>query len=74
MSAARACDPVRTTAVAQSLFDGRLIPAGMEGVILEIMADGTCLVELVLTPQTANRDGDFVLAVLAAGQYEINKA
>ena len=36
-----------------------------------VQLNGTCLVELVLTPQTADRDGDFVLAELAAGKYEI---
>jgi hypothetical protein len=71
MTAARQGDSVRTTAAAESLFDGRAIPAGMEGVILEAKPDGTCLVELTLTPQTADQDGDFVQAVLAEGQYEI---
>jgi hypothetical protein len=62
---------VRTTVAAESLFDGRVIPSGAKGVVLEAKPDGTCLVELVLTPQTSDVDGDFVEAVLAEGQYEI---
>jgi hypothetical protein len=42
-------------------------------VVLEAMPDGTCLVELAFTPQTADQDGDFVQAVLAEEQYEIIK-
>jgi hypothetical protein len=33
--------------------------------VLEAGVDGTCLVELALTQQTARTDGDFVLAVLS---------
>lgn len=73
MTAARQYDSVRTTAAAESLFDGRTIPAGVKGVVLEAKPDGTCLVELTLTPQTADQDGDFVQAVLTEGQYEIIK-
>ncbi len=73
MTAARQFDSVRTTAAAESLFDGRTIPAGMEGVVLEAKPDGTCLVEVAFTPQTADQDGDFVQAVLTEGQYEIIK-
>jgi hypothetical protein len=43
----------------------------MEGAVLEVMSDGTCLVELAFRPQTADQDGDFVQAVLAEGLYEI---
>lgn len=71
MTAARPYDSVRTTAAAESLYDGRVIPAGMRGAVLEVMPDGTCLVELAFRPQTADQDGDFVLANLAEGQYEI---
>jgi len=71
MTAARPYDSVRTTAPAESLFDGRTIPAGMEGAVMEVMPDGTCLAELAFRPQTADQDGDFVLALLAEGQYEI---
>jgi hypothetical protein len=71
MTAARPYDLVRTTAAAESLFDGRTIPVGMDGVVLEAKPDGPCLVELAFTPQTADNDGDFVLAELAEGQYEI---
>jgi hypothetical protein len=71
MTAARQYDSVRITVAAESLFDGRTIPAGMEGVVLEAKPDGTCLVELAFAPQTADQDGDFVQAVLSEGQYEI---
>jgi hypothetical protein len=71
MTAARQYDSVRTTAAAESLFGHRAIPAGVEGMVLEAKPDGTCLVELALTPQTADHDGDFAQAVLAEGQYEI---
>lgn len=74
MTAARQHDSVRTTTVAVSLFDGRSVPPGAEGVVLEARADGTCLAELVLTPQTAGAGGDFVQAVLRDGQYEIIRA
>jgi hypothetical protein len=43
----------------------------MVGVVLEVLPDGTCLVELAFRPQTADRDGDFVQAVLAESQYAI---
>jgi hypothetical protein len=71
VTAARQYDSVRTTAAAESLFDGRAIPAGMEGMVLEVHRDGTCLVEPVFRPQTSDLEGDFVLAELAEGQYEI---
>ena len=73
MTAARPYDSVRTTAPAESLFDGRVIPAGMEGTVLEVMPDGTCLAELAFRPQTADQDGDFVQAVLTEGRYEITR-
>jgi hypothetical protein len=71
MTAARQYDSVRTTADAESIFDGRTIPAGMEGVVLEAMPDGACLVEVAFAPQTADSDGDFAQAVVAEDQYEI---
>jgi hypothetical protein len=71
MTAARQYDSVRTTMPAVSLFDGRTIPAGMVGAVLEVLPDGTCLVELAFRPQTADQDGDFVQTELAEGQYEI---
>jgi len=40
-------------------------------VVLETEPDGTCLVELTFTRQTAAEDGDFVQAVLTEGQHEI---
>jgi hypothetical protein len=71
MSAARQYDSVRTTAAADSIFGGRTIPAGAEGTVLEARPDGTCLVEVTLTPQTADHDGDFAQTVLTRDQYEI---
>jgi hypothetical protein len=71
VTTARQYDSVRTTAAAESVFDGRIIPAGTEGVVLEARADGTCLVELALTPQTSSRDGDFMQAVFVKGQYQV---
>ena len=71
MTAPQPFDSVRTTAAAESIFDGRTIPAGMEGAVLEVMPDGTCLAELAFRPQTADQDGDFAIAFLTEGQYEI---
>jgi hypothetical protein len=71
MNAARQNDSVRTTAAAESIFDGRTIPAGTDGMVLEARPDGTCLVEVTLTPQTASHDGDFAQTVLTQDQYEI---
>ncbi len=70
MTAAGPYDSVRLTVPAVSIFDGRTIPAGI-GAVLEVLPDGTCLVELAFRPQTADQDGDFVQAELAEGQYEI---
>jgi len=67
-------DSVRLTVPAVSVFDNRPIPAGTEGAVLEVMADGTsCLVELALRRQTADQEGDFVQAELTAGQYEVTQ-
>jgi len=71
MNPARQYDLVRITAAVESLFDGRTIAAGMEGVVLETEPDGTCLVEVAFTAQTADQDGDFAQAFLTEGQYEI---
>jgi hypothetical protein len=71
MTAARQYDSVRTTAAAESIFDGRTIPPGAEGMDLEARPDGTCRVEVTLTPQTGSQDGDFAQTVLSQGQYEI---
>ena len=46
--------PVRTTVAAESIFDGRTVLSGTEGTVLETKPDGTCLVKLALTPQTAD--------------------
>jgi len=71
MTAARQNSSVRTTAAAESIFDGRAIPAGTEGMVLEARPDGTCLVEVTLMPQTASDDGDFAQIVITPDQYEI---
>jgi hypothetical protein len=72
MSAARQLDRVRTKADAESVFDGRTVPVGVEGTVLEARADGTCVAEVALTPQIGSGgDGDFVLIVLAQDQYEV---
>ena len=55
MTAARQYDSVRTTVPAVSLFDGRTIPAGMVGAVLEVMPDGTCLVDLAFRPRLPTR-------------------
>ena len=73
MTAAREYDSVRTTIEIVS-DDGRTIPAGMRGAVLDAKTDGTCLAEFAFTPQTTGTDGDFVQAVLAEGQYEIIQA
>jgi hypothetical protein len=71
MTAVRQYDSVRTTEPAVSLFDGRTVPVGTVGAVLEVLPDGNCLVELAFRPQTADQHGDFVQAVLTEGQYEI---
>jgi hypothetical protein len=71
MTPAKQYDSVRTTADTESIFDGRTIPAGTEGVVLEAMPDGACLVEVAFAPQTADSDGDFAQAMVAGDQYEI---
>jgi hypothetical protein len=62
---------IRTTADAESIFDGRTIPAGMKGTVLEVRSDGSCLVEFAFAPQTADSDGDFVQGILTREQYDI---
>ena len=73
MTAAREYDSVRTTTDIVS-DDGRTIPAGMRGAVLDAKPDGTCLAEFAFTRQTADTDGDFVQGVLTEGQYEIIRA
>ena len=70
MTAAREYDSVRTITDVLS-DDGRTIPAGLRGAVLDAKPDGTCLAEFALAPQTADTDGDFFQAVLTQGQYEI---
>ena len=74
MTAAQEYDSIRSTADTESVFDGRTIPAGMRGAVLETWPDGGILAEFAFTPQTADSDGDFVLGVLTAGQYEVIEA
>ena len=73
MTAAREYDSVRTTTDIVS-DDGRTIPAGMRGAVLETWPDGSILVDFAFAPQTADTDGDFVQGVLTEGQYEIIRA
>lgn len=63
--------PRLTTADAESIFDGRTIPAGMKGTVLEARSDGSCLAEFAFAPQTADSDGDFVQGILTRDQYEV---
>jgi len=74
MIAAREYDSVRSTADTESTFDGRTIPAGMEGAVLDAKPDGSILVEFAFAPQAADSDGDFVQGVLTAGQYVVIRA
>ena len=71
MTTAQEFGLIRTTADSESIFDGRTIPAGMKGTVLEARSDGSCLVEFAFAPQTADTDGDFVQAILSREQYEI---
>jgi hypothetical protein len=71
MTAAREYDSIRSTADIESVFDSRTIPAGMEGAVRDAKPDGSILVEFAFAPQTADSDGDFVMGVLTAGQYEV---
>ena len=73
MTAAQEYNSVRTTTDIVS-DDGRTIPAGMRGAVLDARPDGTCLAEFAFTPQTAGTDGNFVQGVLTEGQYEIIQA
>jgi hypothetical protein len=73
MTAAREYDSVRTTTDIVS-EDGRAIPAGIRGAVIDAKPDGSCLAEFAFTSQTADTDGDFVQAVLTKGQYEIIRA
>jgi hypothetical protein len=73
MTAAREYDSVRTTTDVVS-DDGRTIPAGMRGAVLETWPDGSILVDFAFTPQTADNNGDFVQGILIEGQYEIIRA
>ncbi len=74
MTAAREYDSVRSTADTESTFDGRTIPAGMMGAVLDAKPDGSILAEFAFAPQTADSDGDFVQGILTAGQYEVIQA
>jgi hypothetical protein len=71
MTAAREYDSIRSTAGTESVYDGRTIPAGMRGAVLDARPDGSILAEFAFSPQTADSDGDFVQGVLTAGQYEV---
>jgi hypothetical protein len=70
MTAAREYDSVRTTTDIAS-DDGRIIPAGTRGAVLDAKPDGTCLAEFTFAVQTADSSGDFVQGVLTRDQYEV---
>ncbi|HEY1702280.1 MAG TPA: hypothetical protein VGG75_21450 [Trebonia sp.] len=74
MTAAQECDSIRSTADSESVYDGRAIPAGMRGAVLDAKPDGSILAEFAFAPQTADSDGDFVQGVLTAGQYEVTRS
>ena len=71
MTAAKEYGLISTTAATENIFDGRTIPAGMKGTVLEARPDGSCLAEFAFAPQTADTDGDFVQGILTRDQYEI---
>ena len=71
MSGAREYDPVRTRTAVESVFDGRVVPAGAEGAALNARPGGLLLAGVALAPQTADDDGDFGQAVPGDGQYEV---
>lgn len=71
MTTAKEYGLIRTTAAAESIFDGRTIPAGMKGTVLEARPDGSCLAEFAFAPQNADGDGDFVQGILTRDQYEV---
>jgi hypothetical protein len=71
MTAAKEYGLICTTVTAESIFDGRTIPVGMRGTVLEARPDGSCLAEFAFAPQTVDSDGDFVQGILARDQYEI---
>ena len=54
MTAAQEYDSVRSTADTESVYDGRTIPAGMEGAVLDAKPDGSILAEFAFAPQTAD--------------------
>jgi hypothetical protein len=70
MTAAKQLDLVPRKVAAESIFDGRIIPASVEGTVVEARADGTSMAEVALTPQSGSKDCDFVLIVLAQDEYE----
>ena len=60
MAAAEEYDSVRSTADTESVYDGRIIPAGMRGAVLDAKPGGSILAEFAFASQTADSDGDFV--------------
>lgn len=65
MTAAQEHDSVRPGAGTGSVFDGRTVPAGMRGAVLDAMPGGGILAGFAVAPQTAESDGDFVQGVLS---------
>jgi hypothetical protein len=71
MTSAKPDQAIRTTVDVLSLFGDRIIPAGTDGLVLEVNPSGTYLVEVTLRRATDTDDGDFDQATLADGQFEI---
>jgi hypothetical protein len=71
MTNVRPDQAIRTTVDVLSQFGERIIPAGTDGLVLEVNPSGTYLVDVTLRPATDTDDGDFDQATLANGQFEI---
>jgi hypothetical protein len=64
-------DLIRTTVDVPSLFGERTIPAGTHGLVLEVDASGSYLVDVTLRAATDADDGDFDQATLTDDQFEL---
>jgi hypothetical protein len=80
-----ASDLVRTTTDTASVFHRLIIVAEAEGIVLETIPDGSCLVELVHLPPVGEEDADdyrrgmlaegyFPQVVLNEDEYEVIQA
>lgn len=68
--AAKEGDSVRLLVELKSFTD-RLVPADMEGAVVNVYPDGSIEVEVAFRPQTRDDWGDFDQVIAADGQYEI---